>query len=66
MHRLLLLGAGKIGRGFLADLFHAANYDLVLIDQSQELVDLLQEAGSYRVVRATGPWRLDPEATPPP
>jgi hypothetical protein len=30
---LIVWGAGKIGRGFIADLFHHAGYHLVLVDQ---------------------------------
>ncbi len=49
---IVIWGAGKIGRGFIADLFHPAGYHLVLVDQSPELVARLQNAGAYTVIRA--------------
>jgi len=49
---ILIWGAGKIGRGFVADLFHAAGYRLILVDQSPGLIARLRERGCYTVVRA--------------
>jgi len=49
---VVIWGAGRIGRGFAADLFHAAGYHLVLVDQSAELVDRLRRARRFTVVRA--------------
>ena len=49
---IVILGAGRIGRGFVADLFDAAGYHLVLVDQSAELVAALRGAGRFTVVRA--------------
>lgn len=50
---IVIWGAGRIGRGFIADLFHAAGWHLVLVDQSAALVDALRAAGHYTVVRAS-------------
>jgi mannitol-1-phosphate 5-dehydrogenase len=49
---ITIFGAGRIGRGFVADLFDAAGYSLTLIDESRELVSALDQAGRYTVVRA--------------
>jgi mannitol-1-phosphate 5-dehydrogenase len=49
---IVIWGAGKIGRGFVADLFHTAGYHVVLVDESQTLITQLCEAGRYTVVRA--------------
>ena len=49
---LVIWGAGKIGRGFVADLFYAAGYHIVLVDTSATLISQLREAGRYTVVRA--------------
>jgi mannitol-1-phosphate 5-dehydrogenase len=55
-HRTIVIwGAGKIGRGFVADLFFEAGYDLVLVDQSTDLIAQLGQAGRYTVVRAESP-----------
>lgn len=48
----VIWGAGRIGRGFIADLFNAAGYHLTLIDQSAELITQLRQARHYTVVRA--------------
>ncbi len=49
---IVIWGAGKIGRGFVADLFHAAGYHIVLVDESPTLIAQLGAAGRYIVVRA--------------
>jgi mannitol-1-phosphate 5-dehydrogenase len=54
---IVIWGAGKIGRGFVADLFQAAGYGIVLVDESQTLVTQLREAGHYTVVQAESPER---------
>lgn len=51
---IVIFGAGRIGRGFIGDLFDAAGYDLIFVDQSLELVEELAKQGKYRVIRATG------------
>ncbi len=42
-----IIGAGKIGRGYLADLFGDAGYHLVFIGHTSGTVDKLNEAGKY-------------------
>lgn len=54
---IVIWGAGKIGRGFVADLFSAAGYGIVLVDASSTLVAQLREAGRYTIVRAESPER---------
>jgi len=49
---IVIWGAGKIGRGFVADLFHAAGYPIVFVDQSAALVEQLTEVRQYTVIRA--------------
>ena len=49
---VLIWGAGRIGRGFIADLFDTANYQLTLVDQSADLIDQLRRAGQFTVVRS--------------
>jgi len=56
---IVIWGAGRIGRGFVADLFHAARWRLTLVDRSQALIDRLCEAGRYTIVRATGADRQE-------
>jgi mannitol-1-phosphate 5-dehydrogenase len=54
---IVIWGAGRIGRGFVADLFDAAGYRIVLVDQSAGLVEALNAAGRYTVVRAENAQR---------
>lgn len=42
-----IIGAGKIGRGYLADLFEEAGYHLVFINGSPATADKLSAAGQY-------------------
>jgi mannitol-1-phosphate 5-dehydrogenase len=54
---IVIWGAGKIGRGFVVDLFHTAGYHIVLVDESRTLVTQLCEAGRYTVVRVENAQR---------
>ena len=49
---IVIWGSGAIGRGFIADLFQAGGYEIVLVDQAQSLVEQLRRARQYTVVRA--------------
>jgi mannitol-1-phosphate 5-dehydrogenase len=51
--KILIWGAGKIGRGFVAEAFYAGGYDLSFVDADQELIDNLNTAGAYEIVKAT-------------
>lgn len=43
------IGAGKIGRGYVAELFYAAGYKITFLDYSKQLVDSLNEQGWYTI-----------------
>lgn len=47
--KVLIIGAGKIGRGFLAHLFYRSGYKIWLLDASNETVALLNKEKKYRV-----------------
>ena len=53
MDKILIWGAGKIARAFLAPLFSQAGYSLLFVDQDKTLVQQLQAAGSYPVMMVT-------------
>jgi len=57
---VVIWGAGRIGRGFIGDLFNDAGYAITYIDQAQALVDGLSKNQSYRVVRSTGENEIVP------
>ena len=48
--KLLLFGAGKIGRSFIGQLFSKAGYEIICADIAANIVDLLNEATSYKVI----------------
>lgn len=51
MHKkLVLFGAGKIGRSFIGQLFSSGGYEVVFIDVFQPLIDELNQQGSYKVI----------------
>lgn len=47
--KVVQIGAGKIGRGYVAELFQNAGYEIVFLDYSKELVDALNEQGWYTI-----------------
>lgn len=47
--KLVLFGAGKIGRSFIGQLFSRAGYEVVFIDKDERLIDALNRQRSYNV-----------------
>ena len=50
MKKLVLFGAGKIGRSFIAQLFSRSGYEVVFIDIDKKVINALNEKGEYKVV----------------
>lgn len=50
---LVIWGAGRIGRGFVATLFEDPAWRTVFVDVDQELVTQLNQRGQYTIFRAT-------------
>lgn len=48
---LVQIGAGKIGRGYIADLFNEAGYRLTFLDYSPELIDAMNAQGYYTIFK---------------
>ena len=46
---VVIIGAGKIGRGFLSDCFSNAGYHLVFVNGSPRTIDKLNEAKKYTI-----------------
>jgi mannitol-1-phosphate 5-dehydrogenase len=44
-----IIGAGKTGRGFLARLVHASQFDIAFVDSDASLVERLQSLGKYTI-----------------
>ncbi|MCJ7450094.1 MAG: hypothetical protein MUO72_20665 [Bacteroidales bacterium] len=50
IHKIVIFGAGKIGRSFIGQLFGCGGYKVLFIDIDPELITLLNRRGKYRVV----------------
>lgn len=50
MKKILLFGAGKIGRSFIGQLFSQGGFDVVFVDVYKELIDALNAKRSYPVI----------------
>lgn len=48
--KLVQFGAGSIGRGFIAQLFHEAGWEVVFVEASPSFAEELRHRGSYRVL----------------
>lgn len=48
--KIVLFGAGKIGRSFIGPLFHQGGYELVFIDKDKTLIDELNRRKSYNLI----------------
>ncbi|OIP82748.1 MAG: hypothetical protein AUK44_07010 [Porphyromonadaceae bacterium CG2_30_38_12] len=49
-HKLVLFGAGKIGRSFIGQLFSRGGYEVVFIDVYKPVIDALNERNNYNVI----------------
>ena len=50
MKKIIIFGAGKIGRSFIGQIFGRSGYETVFVDIQQELVQLLNRENKYRVI----------------
>ncbi len=50
MKKILLFGAGKIGRSFIGQLFSKSGYEIIFADIDTNIIKLLNEANSYKVI----------------
>ena len=53
MRTLVIWGAGRIGRGFVAALFHQPDWRIVFVDIDRGLVNDLNQRKQYTIFRAT-------------
>jgi mannitol-1-phosphate 5-dehydrogenase len=49
MKRILIFGAGKIGRAFIGQIFSMASYEIIFVDVEKEIIDLLNARREYQV-----------------
>ncbi len=50
INKLVLFGAGKIGRSFIGQLFSSGGYEVVFVDINKSVIDALNSRGNYNVV----------------
>ncbi|MCK5568016.1 MAG: mannitol-1-phosphate 5-dehydrogenase [Actinomycetia bacterium] len=50
MKKLVLFGAGNIGRSFIGQLFSRSGYEVVFIDIVEPMIEALNKCGSYNVI----------------
>ncbi|MEW5816694.1 MAG: mannitol-1-phosphate 5-dehydrogenase [Spirochaetota bacterium] len=57
MKKVVQFGAGKIGRGFLAELFNQSGYEIVFVDIDAEVLSNINNKGAYiiKIVGASRP-----------
>lgn len=48
--KIVVFGAGKIGRSFIGQIFSRSGYEVVFVDIDKNLVDLINQQKQYRVV----------------
>ncbi len=49
--KVVIFGAGKVGRGFLADLFFRAKWQITLVEVNPQMLRLLQKNNSWTIIR---------------
>jgi mannitol-1-phosphate 5-dehydrogenase len=49
-HKVIIFGAGRIGRSFIGQLFGCNGYNVIFIDIDPVIVDGLNKRGSYRII----------------
>jgi len=55
---ILIWGSGKIGRGFVADLFAEADYQLNFIDANRELIEQLKRQRKYTILKMSAKGKV--------
>ncbi len=48
--KIVIFGAGRIGRSFIGQLFYRSGYRIVFVDKNRELIDNLNKIRQYRVI----------------
>ena len=48
--KIVVIGAGKIGRSFIGQIFNRSGYEVVFLDINKSLIDLMNQKRVYRVV----------------
>lgn len=52
--KIVVFGAGKIGRSFIGQVFNLSGYEVVFVDINKALIDLMNQQKQYRIVVKNG------------
>ena len=52
--KIVVFGAGKIGRSFIGQIFNRIGYEVVFVDINEDLIDLINQKREYRVIIKDG------------
>ena len=52
--KIVVFGAGKIGRSFIGQVFNRSGYEVVFVDINKRLIDLMNRERHYRVIIKDG------------
>ncbi|KPK84778.1 MAG: hypothetical protein AMS27_09010 [Bacteroides sp. SM23_62_1] len=50
MNKIIVFGAGRIGRSFIGQIFSRGGYEVIFIDINKNLIDLLNQHKAYKVI----------------
>jgi len=57
--KIVIIGSGAVGCGFIGQIAHASGYDVVFVDSDLKMVNQLNRAGCYEVQLVTGARTLE-------
>ena len=49
MKNVVIVGAGRLGKGFVGETFDQAGWNITFLDQDRKVIDALNQSGEYRV-----------------
>ena len=52
--KIIVFGAGKIGRSFIGQVFHRTGYEVVFVDINKDLINLINLKREYTVIIKDG------------
>ena len=52
--KIVVIGAGKIGRSFIGQVFNRSGYEVLFVDINRSLIDQMNRVKAYRVIIKDG------------
>ena len=49
MKNVVIVGAGRLGKGFVGETFDQAGWNITFLDKDRKVIDALNQSGEYRV-----------------